>query len=462
MSKKWVYSSARAVALAALYRVDHHGAYVNLALSELLSQSSLDARDRAFATELAYGTLRWRGKIDWVLSHFVRRSLASQHPLVRNILRLSTYQLLFLKNIPAPVIGNEAVLLTKSNPATRHAASFVNALVHKVAKEGTHLEHPPFDQDPISAIAVSTSHPEWMVKRWTSQYGVHQVRAFMEANNEPAPLAARVNPLRTTVQELLTRLKEEGVSARQSGLLTTAIRIDGAPGLGNLASFQDGWFTAQDEGSQLVSHVVDPQPDHVVWDVCSAPGTKTTHLAELTDDRAQILAADIHAGRSELVQEACERLGIRSVKVTVADARTPVGDALSADRVLIDAPCSGVGVLRRRPDLRWNRSEDDFAELIQLQRQILQGSSELVRPGGVLVYSTCSVDFEENVGNIRWFIEQHPQFVPSSLESVLPESLFEVLSADRQKAARSGYIQLWPHLDGTDGFFIARFVRQKL
>lgn len=452
-------TNARAVALTALCRIETQGAYINLALAELFAGSALSPRDRAFATELAYGTLRWRGRIDWVLSHFVKRPLRSQHPIVRNVLRLSAYQLLFLPNIPPSAVGNEAVALVKANPAVVHAAPFVNAVVRRLAAEAARLPEPDAD-DPAEALAVRTSHPVWLVRRLLEQYDAGLVQAFLAANNEPAPVAARVNRLKADRDQVIRMLAAEGVEAVPSPLLGTALRIQGAPGLNDLASFRRGFFTAQDEASQLVAYVVAPQPGEVVWDVCSAPGTKTTHLAELMGDKGRIVACDVHEGRLRLVREGCRRLGIRSVTTVHADARGFLGEPGSADRVLIDAPCSGTGVLRRRPDLRWHRRAEDLAGLIRLQREILLGASTLVRPGGVLVYSTCSVDYEENQRNIAWFLAQRPEFVLTPLTPVLPEPWLSRLDPERRRQAEEGQLQLWPHLDGTDGFFIARLVRR--
>lgn len=459
MSRVKQASTPRAVALTALCRVEK-GAYANLVLSELFEQTELPARDRAFATELVYGTLRWRGKVDWVLGHFVKRSLASQHPIIRNLLRMSVYQLLFLPNIPDPVVGNEAVQLAKGEPAARHATSFVNAVIRKVAARGRSLAEPSYEKDPVLALSVTTSHPEWMIRRWIGQYGAEFVKDFLRANNEPAPLCARVNTLRTDVTSLIALLEAQGIQAAPSQLLPTGIRIEGAPGIGNIPAFQAGLFTAQDEGSQLIGYAVDPQPGDVVYDVCSAPGTKSTHMAELMGDKGRIIASDVHPGRLRLVEEGCKRLGIGSVTALVADARSPKGQPGSADRVLIDAPCSGVGVLRRRPDLRWHRREEDFDDLVKLQQDILLGTSTLVRPGGILVYSTCSVDYEENQRNIAWFLAKRPDFRPDSLIPVLPQALVEGLDPERRRRAELGQLQLWPHLDGTDGFFIARLLRE--
>lgn len=453
--------TARGVALEALCRVDEEGAYANLALGALLGGSRLSPRDRAFATELTYGTLRWRGRLDWVLSHFVKRSLASQHPRVRNLLRLVAYQHLYLDSVPAAAVCSEAVEMAKRHRATQHAAAFVNAVCRAIGTKGKSLPEPDPVACWVTALAIQTSHPKWLVERLENQYGRERTAGFLLANNAPAPTVVRANRLRCSTAELLARFasEAEGVEAAPSPVVPGALRLSGVPGVANLRSFQDGWFTPQDESSQLVAPVVDPRPGECVWDVCSAPGSKATHLAELMEDRGRVFATDLRPARVELIERACERLGLRSVVAKVGDARQPTGEPGSADRVLVDAPCSGSGVLRRRPDLRWQRRPGDLADLIPLQRSILQGAAALVRPGGTLVYSTCSVDAEENEENVAWFLQAHPTFSPSDFAKCLPPALWDSLDPQRQRRVRSGALQLWPDLDDTDGFFIARFVR---
>ena len=320
MREKGRLTSARAVALTALYRVDQRVPTSIWSSANSSDQAELPARDRAFATELAYGTLRWRGRIDWVLSHFVRRSLASQHPYVRNILRLGAYQLLFLPNVPAAAAVNESVRLAKGHEAARHAAPFVNAVLRKVAREGIGLAPPSVADDEAAALSVETSHPEWMVRRWLGQYGPDVVRPLLLANNEPAPLSVRVNTLRASVETLLA------ASTGKASRLSRRLCCQGAcgwrarPAWRASASFRDGWFTAQDEGSQVVAYAVDPRPGETVWDMCSAPGTKTTHMAELMGDEGRIVAVDIHAERLRLVDEGCKRLGLGSVRTVQGDA----------------------------------------------------------------------------------------------------------------------------------------------
>lgn len=451
--------SAREVALQALCRIEEDGAYANLVLNGLLQQSQLDARDRAFVTELTYGTVRWQGQLDWVLSHFVERPLGSQHPIVRNVLRLAAYQIIHLPSIPVHAVCSEAVQLTKQYRATKHAAGFVNAVCRAVAKRWENLEAPDRQTDPVQHLAVTTSHPPWLVERWIRQYGDDHATAYAKSNNEPAPIVLRTNRLRCTVDELIECLENEGVEVAPSTVLPDAVRMKGGGAIEQLQAFQRGLCTPQDESSQLVAIVLDPQPGQLIWDVCSAPGGKTTHLAERMGDQGTIWALDIHPARVRLVEQACRRLGVQSVKTLVGDARHIEGEPESAAAVLVDAPCSGSGVLRRRPDLRWARSEAALADLIQLQREILSAAATLVQPGGVLLYSTCSVDDAENSQNVDWFLARHSDFQPDPFLNRLPASLQSTLSAEQKRQIQRGRLQLWPHLNDTDGFFIARMIR---
>ncbi len=449
--------SAREVALQALCRIEQDEAYANLVLNGLLRQSQLDTRDRAFATELTYGTVRWQGQLDWVLSHFVSRPLASQHPVVRNALRLAAYQLIHLRSIPEHAVCSEAVRIVKQHRATQHAAGFVNAVCRAVARGWNALEAPDWHTDPVQHLAVTTSHPAWLIERWIRQYGADHAAAYARSNNEPAPIVLRTNRLRCTVDELIGSLKDEGVEVAPSPVLPDAVRIKGGGGVEQLQAFQQGLCTPQDESSQLVAIVIDPKPGQRVWDVCSAPGGKTTHLAERMGDYGTIYALDVNPARVRLVEQACRRLGIQSVKAFVGDARHVQG--APGEAVLVDAPCSGSGVLRRRPDLRWARSEADFASLVTLQREILAAAAKLVQPGGVLLYSTCSVDDEENGQNVDWFLTHHPDFRPDPFYDRLPESLQSTITDRQKRQIQHGRLQLWPHLNDTDGFFVARLIR---
>lgn len=459
-SRKKRLQSAREVALEALCRVERDKAYANLILGHLLDENRLEPRDRALATELTYGTLRRRSYLDWLLGKFVRRPLAGQHPVLRNLLRLAAYQLIDL-GIPAHAVCAESVRIARGHPAVRHAAGFVNAVCRSLAREGHAVAPPRREEGLIPYLAVTTSHPEWLLQRWVDQYGEETAERYAQANQQPAPTVLRVNRRRTTPADLQIDLEEEGVTVSPSPILPGALRIEGSRGIENLRAFRSGLCTAQDEGSQLVTWVLDPQPGAVVADVCSAPGSKTTHIAEWMDDTGTIWAFDLHPHRLALVEEACRRLGLSSVRTRVGDARR-LGEELEAcDAILVDAPCTGTGVLRRRPDLRWTRSPQELPELIRLQREILAGVAEHVRPGGILVYSTCSVDADENTGNMHWFLQHRGDYALEPFFDRLPPALVATLTPEQRETAQRGYLQLWPHLNQTDGFFIVRFRRKK-
>lgn len=449
-------SPARVAALYALKRIDADGAYANLALDEALDRFALDGRDRALATELVYGVTRRRATLDWALGQVSNRPLDELNPWVRNILRQGAYQLMYLPRIPAPAVVHEAVELAK---VRGHAgvAAFVNGVLRGLLRRLPNLEFPPAAQDPAGHLAVAYSQPRWLVERWLAQFGPDETRDLLEALNRVPPLAVRTNRLRTTPEALAQRLAAEGVQVRPArwspdGLVLA--EVSAAAPLERLPSFQEGLFTVQDESSMLVAPVLDPQPGETVVDLAAAPGGKTTHLAERMQDRGRVIAVDVHPHKCELVAGAARRLGITCIETVCADARS-AGRLLAgrADRVLCDLPCSGLGTLARRPDARWRKRPEDIPTLAALQREILDQAAAALRPGGVLVYSTCTLAPEENDQVVDAFLAAHPDFAAEDLRPYLPEGLRREPGVDR------GRLWLLPHRHGTDGFFIARLRR---
>lgn len=445
---------ARELALRALHRVETGDAYASLALEDLFRRHPADRRERALATELTFGVLRRRNTLDFLLERFTRRPLADLTPWIRNDLRLGAYQIRHLERVPPAAAIDEAVTLARR---FGHAgtAGLVNAVLRAFAAGHAAVTFPDAAADPVSHLALVHSHPEWLVRRWLGRYGLDATRAFLEYDNAAPPRVVRANALRATPGALRARLEAEGVTAEPGRYLPEALILTGHPALEDLPAFRDGWFQVQDESSMLAARVVDPRPGETVIDLAAAPGGKATHLAERMGDRGRVIANDLHPGRLALVEENCRRLGITCVEATAGDGRAlPDRFAGAADRVLLDAPCSGLGVLNRRPDARWRRREGSIRELAALQRDLLAAAGRLVRPGGVLVYSTCTVEPEENDGVCDAFLAEHPHFTPETLEPFLPPPL---ATADR---GASGRLQLLPFRHGVDGFFIARFRRR--
>jgi len=433
--------------------VDAGEAYANLSLSRILEQHKPSGLDRAFATEVVYGTLRSLNTLDWILQQHVKQPLEKQTPWIRNILRLGVYQIMYMDRVPAPAAINEA-----ANQARRFGhpgvVKFVNGVLRNVLRKAGEISFPSQESDPVKHISLKYSHPAWMVERWIPQMGVQETISLCMANNRPAPHTVRVNTLKTTRDQLIELLAGEGVQAAKTRYAPEGIDLEGAGGLRGFPPFEQGLFQVQDESSMLVGHAVSPLPGSLVLDVASAPGGKATHLAQIMGDRGTVLATDIHPHKLKLIEENCLRLGINCVKPVRADARNLSSEFLGrADFVLLDAPCSGTGVLRRKPDSRWRKFPEQILEITILQREMLEEASRCLKPGGILVYSTCSVLPEENQDQVLSFLQSHPHFRGESLVDFLPGGLGEEETAPR------GYLQLYPHRHGTDGFFICRMVK---
>lgn len=447
---------AREIALHVLKAVEAEGAYANLALNQALEEHQPSKLDRGFATELAYGTLRTLNTLDWIISRFLQKPLAAQNVWVRNILRQGTYQLFYMDRVPPAAACNEAVELAKKY-ASPGAAGFVNGVLRNIIRHRQEIVFPSLEEDPVGHISLKYSHPTWMVERWLDEFGIEGTIALCRANNVTPPNTIRTNTLRITRQALAERLEAEGLQVRETRFAPEGLEIKGFYSLRTLPSFREGLFQVQDESSMLVAHAVNPVPRSRVLDVCSAPGGKTTHLAQLMHDEGTVMAFDVHPHKLELIRESCRRLGITSVQAVLKDARDLPGPfAAWADYVLVDAPCSGLGVLRRKPDARWRKEPSQITALVRLQEAVLQAAAQCVRPGGVLVYSTCSIAYEENLGQVQNFLARHPDFVLEDLGPFLPGGLAE------SALGAHGYVTMYPHLHGTDGFFIARMRLRKV
>src|SRR2546421_117297 len=443
-----VVSPARRAAFEILRRVEEEGAFAAPLLAGLSEE--LSSEDRALCHELTLGVLRRQLWLDTLVEHFAGRRGDRLDAPVRRALRLGLYQLRFLTRVPARAAVNESVNLIHA-ARLRSAAPFVNAVLRRATRE------PDFDpasviNDPLEKISVATSHPAWLVARWAAAFGLEEAAAFARANNETAPASFRVNTLRADSDALINDLLIAGFGIVPSSVAPGAWRVESGAGasgvLRRLAG--EGLIYMQDEASQLVAHVVGARAGERVLDVCAAPGSKTTQMAALAEDRALIVAGDLYEHRLRVVEEACERLGIKNVRTIVLNAESGLPfDDRAFDRVLVDAPCTGTGTLRHNPEIRWRLAPENIAELAAVQARILSEASRVVRRGGRLVYSTCSVEREENELVVAQFLRSHIEFrqaeaTPARANLLLP----------------SGAARTWPHKDGGDGFFVAALERQ--
>jgi len=436
-------SPARLAAFQILQRVEKEGAFATVLLAT--QAEALRPNDRALCHELVMGVLRRRLWLDRSLAHYAERDPERMDLAVRLALRLGLYQLRFLTRVPAAAAINEAVNLVR-RARLRSAAPFVNAILRRATRE---LDFDPANQifDPIERLAIETSHPPWLIERWAGIWGFAETAALAHANNEPAPLAFRIVQPALNQNLVFASLESTGAEVFPSATTPGAWRTNGAAAvLHELAG--SGRIYFQDKASQLVAQIVDARAGDKVLDVCAAPGSKTTHLADLNRDEILVIAGDLyeHRLRTVLAAAATQRLTRICGVALDARARLPFGEAVF-DRVLVDAPCTGTGTLRRNPEIRWRLKSADIGALAELQLQILLNAARSVKPGGRLIYSTCSLEPEENEEVITRFLEQTERFVPASL-SVNPTLLSD-----------SGAARIWPHRNDADGFFIAAFSR---
>jgi len=438
-------SQARYEALRILVRVEEDRAFADIVLEHALEHARLEPRDAALCTELVYGTLRWRRHLDWRLGPYLNRPLDKLDPWVRSLLRLTAYQFFFLDRVPRWAAVDEAVSLAKIKSTRPGPPEFVNAVLRALTR-ATGL--PPLPALPIEAVAVRCSFPDWIAARWIARYGEAQAEALMLASNERPPTTIRVNTLRITRDALAARLRDEELAeTRPTALAPEGLTVERGA-VGRWSAFTEGWCTIQDEASMLVARLLDPQPGEVVADTCAAPGTKATHMAELMRNRGRIVAMDPQAARLRLVGRATSRLGINIIEPHVGGAAALVGRWRGkCDRVLVDAPCSNLGVLRRNPDVKWRRTEEDLRRLQDKQKTILAAAATMVKPGGRLVYATCSLEPDENEAVVTSLpgYSAHWQVDP-------PEGFPVALDA-------AGYLRLFPHVHGTDGFTAIRLRR---
>jgi 16S rRNA (cytosine967-C5)-methyltransferase len=432
--------SPRKTAFDILRRVDE-GAYADLALDAALKAApALDPRDRALVTELVYGVLRLRGRLDFALSHFCRKPLPKLEPKVLCLLRLGAYQLLMLDRVPARAAVHETVELARREGLER-ATGFINGILRSIDREGDRLPWPSPDS-PLPYMEKVLSLPRWLACRWLKELGRKEAAALAEAFLRPAPFTLRVNTLRMGREEYLERLRGSGHEAVPTLYAPEGVTVT-ARGEAHLPGAAEGWFQVQDEASMLIARLLAPRGGERILDACSAPGGKTTHIAALTGNRARILALDLHPGRIQLVEEGARRLGCEGVETRPWDLTAPPSflEPDSFDRVLVDAPCSGLGVLRRNPEIRWRRREADLQEMAARQSAILENVAPLVRPGGRLLYSLCTLTPEETDGVTRGFLAAHPEYVPEDLRRESPpgwEELFDDAGALRTYPHRHG------------------------
>lgn len=443
--------NAREITLKILNEIYTEQAYANISLARHLTNTQISDIDRRFVTEIVYGTVKAGDSLLWVLKKFIKIPFTKIEPTVLNILRMGVYQILFMDKVPNSAACNEAVNLAKKFAANKQGSSkFVNGVLRNVIRQIDKCSFPTGNK--ASELAIREQHPLWLVKLFIHTFGSEAAIKICEFDNQKPPLVLRTNTLKISRDELLAKLQDLGCKCQKSNLAPEGIICTKHPALSTLAPLQQGLAQVQDESSMLVAHVVDPKPNETIIDTCAAPGGKTTHLATLMQNKGTIIAGDIYEHKLNLIAENATRLNINIIQPKLIDAQN-IGELYpeTADKVLVDAPCSGMGVLRRKIDSRWHKSPELLQELPPLQLKILKSAAKAVKKGGVLVYSTCSIMPEENNKIIDQFLAQEPDFYLDDVHKYL-----EFKHHDKH----SKTLQLMPYKDNTDGFFIARLLKK--
>ncbi len=439
--------NTREIVLDMLSEVLEGEKYSHTVLSHTLKKyQQLDKQDRAFISRLFTGTVKLYITLDYMIDQFSTIPSTKMKPFIRNLLRLSVYQLMYMDKVPASAVCNEAVKLSKKRGFVK-LSGFVNAVLRNISRKKAELQFPDKSKEPVKYLMIAYSTPQWLVSKLLSQYSFDTVESILEASLKEKEVTIRCNKGMVSPEQLKEMLKEEGVAVTQSDYLNYAFIIKDYDYLERLSTFQKGYFAVQDVSSMLVCEAADLRETDYVVDVCAAPGGKALHAAEKAK---LVLARDISEYKKNLIDENIRRMGFTNVITKVWNATEPDHDLFGyADVVIADLPCSGLGVIGKKSDIKYKLTQNQHKELIELQRIILKTVQNYVKTGGILIFSTCTIDREENLENFKWFIDNF-DFEPVSLDSSLPTQLIN-------ETTKQGYLQLLQGVQHTDGFFLSKF-----
>jgi 16S rRNA (cytosine967-C5)-methyltransferase len=444
-------SSPRSLAVNILNRVDQKNAYAEPLLDSYLSRDYIiNVRDRRLLTELVYGTLRMRNHLDWIISSLYKGKRKSMEVGLKNILRTALYQIVYTDRIPAFAAVDEAVKITQREYPGRDR--LVNALLRNALRTMDKIIYPSIENETVRHISIVHSHPEWVVARWIRRFGMDETIALCKSNNEKPPLTLRVNIVKADRDEIVRKLRKDGYDVRSTIFSSSGITLSNPSSpIQELQLYTDGYLQIQDESSQLVAYIMDPKPGETLLDLCSGVGIKTTHLAELMKNNGKILAVDINPKKSRALRTLTDRLNTTIAEQLIGDASEDLGKNYHEkfDRVLVDAPCSGLGTLRRNPEIKWRIQEHSIKNCTILQKKILHSAARYPKRGGVIVYCTCSIESEENENVVLEFLSTHPDYRQMTPPAIMS---FDMLD-------ENGFFKTYPHRHGTDGFFAAVLVR---
>jgi 16S rRNA (cytosine967-C5)-methyltransferase len=452
VTDKKEHISAREIALVILTDITENSNFSHTVINRTLNQYQyLEKQERAFITRLCEGTVERMFTLDYIINCYSSVKVNKMKPFIRNLLRMSVYQIKYMDQVPESAACNEAVKLAKKR-GFGNLSGFVNGVLRNIIRNPEKVVFPDEKKEGKQFLSVTYSAPEWLVEQLVNQYGYAKAKQFFEAALQNNKTTIRCNTEKITVNGLRVLLEQEKVSVEEGTYLSEALKIGGYNYLGELNSFKNGYFQVQDESSMLVGKVSGIKDGDYIIDVCAAPGGKSLHAAELLRKSGLVDSRDLSETKVNLIRENINRLGYENIKAKEADALVPDKDSIEkADLLIADLPCSGLGVIGKKPDIKYNMTREKQKDLISLQRGILSVVCQYVKKGGVLLYSTCTVNQDENLANVRWFLEHH-DFKLENIEDFLPPNLLS-------DTTKEGYIQLLPGVHDTDGFFIAKLRR---
>lgn len=451
--------NSRSLAFLALKDVYQRQAYTDVALNRVLKSVdksvSISQADRSFACELVYGIVRRRRTLDALIDLLGKKKAAQQPPNLRIILHLGLYQLRYLDRIPVSAAVNTSVELAKENGIAK-LGGVVNGLLRGYIRQAEKNDPLQLSKDEISSsnneiarLGIKHSFPDWIVETWLEQLPIEEVDQLLAWFNRAPKIDLRVNILKTSVEKVAIALKAADISFEPIPNLPQGLRLENTGAVTDLPGYREGWWVIQDASAQLTTHLLDPQPGETIIDACAAPGGKTTHIAELMGDRGRIIACDRLAKRLNKVRENAARLQLRSIEIEAGDSRDQLKFANIADRVLLDAPCSGLGTLHKRPDIRWRQTAQGIEKLVKLQQELLNQVATWVKPKGILVYATCTLNILENEKVIQSFLENNLNWSIQSFPNAIAQNW----------VTTKGWIKVYPHRHNMDGFYMVGLVR---
>ena len=443
-----LYQGVRGLAVKILNRVERSDSYLDKLLDNEMRDSELNGPDKALLFEIVHGVVRWMGRLDWVLNGFYKGQFSKAIPNLKNGLRVALYQILFLDRVPDHAAVNEAVEFVKKLQGQK-PADLTNAILRNIIRSKNAIRFPDPNEDLLGYLSAYYSHPSWMVKRYLNRFGREATENLLAANNEKPYLTLKINSLKVSSEEFNRLLHTVNLKYTSGKYLPEFFKLHNLTNITAWKYFAEGFFNIQDESAGIACRLLDPQPGMRVLDLCAAPGGKTIFIASLMQDKGELVALDRYESRLDIMKKNITRMNFKCVKTIAIDALEYQEN--NFDRVLADVPCSGTGTLSKKPDIKWKRDLLDIQKMTVLQGKLLAKASKLVKPGGIVVYSTCSIEPEENFNIVEKFLQANPEFILLNAKEVFPESLVD----------ENGCTQTLPHIHFMDGAFAAKLMKKK-